>query len=186
MALERELDVERNETLGRPWLAPAGAAAAASEIDPEATEDLEDWNLLYALEGFDLDLVKGYLRLSPQIPGTWRSIRAPLFAPTFWGELMYKPTAHGGVTRLRVERLIALPGMASPAHSSGTAGLLLRSLQVAGPPAAPGHPPAVVHASLGQAPIGCRAALTPGGDLLITFDTPIVLEAGDRLEVEVH
>ena len=46
------------------------------------------------------------MTLAPNIPGTWRAFNAPVFAPTFWGRMEYRPTVHGGVTTFRLDRLI--------------------------------------------------------------------------------
>ncbi|HLK57773.1 MAG TPA: hypothetical protein VKU00_14500, partial [Chthonomonadaceae bacterium] len=150
-----------------------------------------DWNALYRLQGFRYDGIAERLTLSPQIPGTWRTLTCPVFAPTFWGKLEFKPTAHGAVLTLRIDRVIALTE-ALPMHKSlgsiGGARFTLRSLRVAGLPTGAQVVPSAsdVHVSLGPNPVGCQVARDPSGDLILTFATPLTLLAGSRLEVVVH
>ena len=144
------------------------------------------WNALPGVEGFHLDLHEGHLTLSPRLPGTWRSTTAPVFAPTFWGRVDYKPTARGGHLTLRVDRLIAMQAATGVQKVTGRAELALKSLRVPGPPPRPDNPRPAVFVSLGQNPVGHRVTLETSGDLHITFETPLTLNAGDRLEVIVR
>lgn len=164
-----------------PLIANAGSLTSAA-----------GWNRLYALEGFGYDAESGRLALSPQIPGAWRMLSAPIFAATFWGWIEFKPTAHGGLVTLRIERTIALTPIHASHHFAGNIGgptLSVRQLRVPGPPPIKGQkaPPMVtVHVSLGPNPIGCQVSQESSGDLTLTFDTPLSLVAGNFLEVDVH
>ncbi len=148
-----------------------------------------DWNGLYALQGFALDLNAGRMTLAPNIPGTWRSFIAPVFAPTFWGRMEYRPSAHGGVTTFRLDRLIGFVASPTPQALRNRAELTLNSLRVQGPPrrannALPSE--FTAHVSVGTKPIGARSILDKEGFVTLAFDSPLTLTAGDRLEVDIH
>ena len=158
-------------------------------LHPSSLAVASDWNVLYALQGFALDINAGRMTLAPNIPGTWRSLVAPIFAPTFWGRMEYRPTARGGVTTFRLDRLIGF--IASPALQSlrNRAELTLNTLRVQGPPRRENNAlPATftVHASVGTKAIGSRSVLDKDGLVTLTFDSPLTLTAGDRLEVDIH
>ena len=154
-----------------------------------------DWNLLYALLGFALDMHSSQMTLAPNIPGTWRTFAAPIFAPTFWGSMEYRPTAHGGITSFRLDRLIGFVTTPRTALLRNRAELTLKSLRVLGPPRLENNQNngiSVVptkfeaYVSVGQRPIGCRATQSADGYITLAFDTPLTMTAGDRLEVDVH
>ena len=101
----------------------------------------------------------------------------------------YRPTVHGGVTTFRLDRLIGFA--TSPTNSTlrNRAELTLKILRVLGPPRRQDNTlptQFTAHVSLGQKPIGCRAALDAAGFVTLTFDSPLTLTAGDRLEVDMH
>src|SRR5262249_38374228 len=133
---------------------------------------------------------EGHLGLALRIPGTWRSHAAPNFARTFCSRLDYKPTPRGGNITLRVCRLIPRQGATPLARVTGKPPLVPTSFRSPGPsstaPTRPDNPRPTVLVSLGSNPIGHRVAPAPFGDLLITFETPLTLSAGDRLEVLVR
>ena len=151
-----------------------------------------DWNLLYALEGFGYDARAGRMTLRPNLPGTWRTYSGPIFTPTFQGSLEYKPTAHGWLLNLRIDRLMSVGG-----QDEGTSkrsmfvrqSLVLRSLKVPGAqlpsPRQPG-PERHAYVSVGQRPIACMTESDASGQMTLTFVTELRLNAGDRLQVDVH
>ena len=152
-----------------PWLAQAGA-----------------WQVLDALTGFIYDTKTNVMTLLPHIPGEWRSLTAPIFRPTFQGRMEYKPTAHGGLTTFRLDRLVLSPPPGSKRKTQINAQLIISALRVPAPPRSD-LSPTTVHVSVRQEPLGFH--LTPdaaGNTLLITLDTPRPLFAGDRIEVDVH
>jgi len=176
-----------------PWLSPDRFTAQAGVPPPMGGAGIAqavDWNVLGPLSGCSLDLTTGQMSISPQIPGNWRSLTAPIFAPTFWGRLEFRPTARGGVTSLRIDRLIALPAATASRRLSGSAGLLLTRVRIAGPPPRPANAPAaeapVAHVSRGTAPLGVKSSRDRSGDYILIFETPIRLAAGDRLEIDLH
>lgn len=184
--LMQRLETVRDNTLREVWNTPLRFRADTGEIVPEVsgTTQAGDWNLLYALEGFGYDPSLGRMTLSPKIPGTWRTLSAPVFAPTFWGHVEFKPLVHGAQLTFRLDRFIAPPAL-KPDRKSGLTRLTLRSLRVPGLPAGAAPSP-VVHVSLGPNPLGVRTTADSSGDLIIMFATPLSLSAGDRLEVEIH
>jgi uncharacterized protein (DUF608 family) len=193
VALLRRLDETRNDVLLSPWLCPDHFSAETGAVDPAEGGGLSqssDWSVLAPIEGFAVDLSSGQMSLCPQIPGNWRSLTAPVFTPTFWGRLEFRPSARGGVTSLRVDRLMALPAATASGRLSGSAGLLVTALRVAGPPPRPANAPPVpspvAHVSRGTTPLGVKSARDRFGDYIITFETPVRLTAGDRLEIDLH
>jgi hypothetical protein len=195
IALLHRQDERLNTTVHTPWLfphhMPGNAPAPTTVIDSDLGSGA-DWNLLYALEGFGYNATSGRMTLRPNLPGTWRTYSGPIFAPTFQGNLEYKPTAHGGLLNLRIDRLISVGG-----QNEGIAkrpvfvrpSLVLRSLQVPGAqlpaPRQPGHD-RIAYVSVGRRPIGCRTESDASGQMTLTFDTEPHLNAGDRLQVDVH
>ncbi len=185
--LLQRLENARNEGLRSPWRSPLSFRADTGQATPDSTKGLAqaaDWNALYALTGFGYDPALGRLTMSPKIPGTWRTLTAPVFAPTFWGRVQFKPLAHGGTLSFRLDRFIAVTPQ-TPERKSGQTRLVLKSLRVPGLLTGAGGAP-VVHVSLGPNPLGVRTAADSSGDLIVTFITPLSLAAGDRLEVDVH
>ncbi len=185
--LLQRLEYARTDTLRSPWQSPLRFRAdngQAGSSESGGLAQAADWNACNALEGFGYDPALGRLTFAPKIPGTWRTLSAPLFAPTFWGRLEFKPHAHGGVLTFRLDRFIAVLPQ-KPDRKSGITRLVIKSIRVPGLPDGAGKLP-VVHASLGPNPLGVRTEADSSGDLIVTFATPLSLAAGDRLEVDVH
>ncbi len=168
----------------------------AGDVQRTGLSVSEDWSILRGIEGFSLDQQTGYLNLTTPIPGTWRSLAAPIFAPAFVGKLEFSPTAHGGKLTLRIDRTISVTPVRSfrkRVGASGATQLTLKQLRIAGPPpssasvnnrisqAAP-----EVHVSLGSHPVGCTTRVEPSGQLTLEFSSPLVILTGDILQVEVH
>jgi len=177
---------------------PASQLLLSTESD--GLKQAAGWEILEKLEGYGIDLQSGELNLYTPIPGTWRSLSAPVFSATFVGRVEFKPTAHGGTLTLRIDRTITLSPVRTYRHRAGATGgpeLTIRTMRIAGPPPAyfvaptvPGNPKQGVrlidvHVSLGLNPIGCTYRLEPSGTLLITFTSPLTLAAGDLLQIEV-
>ena len=161
-------EARKDNQIVTPWLAQAGA-----------------WQILDALTGFVYNGKTNEMTLLPHIPGDWRSLVAPIFRPTFQGRMEYKPTAHGGLTTFRMDRLI-ISAASSKRKTQANAQLIISALRVPAPPRSD-LSPTTVHVSVRQEPLGFH--LTPdavGNTLLITLDTPRPLFAGDRIEVDVH
>jgi len=93
----------------------------------------------------------------------------------------FKPTARGGLLTFRLDRLIALIAATPSRRLSGSAGLVLTSLQSREPRPVPAHrqaEPPVAHVSRGQNPLGVRTIVDPSGDLILVFETPLRMAAG--------
>jgi beta-glucosidase 2, glycosyl-hydrolase family 116 N-term len=151
---------------------------------------------LHHTEGFEINLQSGVLNLTMPLPGTLRSLVAPIFAPTFAGTVQYRPNAHGGITSLRLDRTLVLNPVRSLKRRIGPSGapqLVLKRVVVAGTPlrlTAAGKPipnaSVEVHVSLGSSPIGAAAEEQPDGTVAVIFAAPLTLTTGDRLEIDVH
>jgi uncharacterized protein (DUF608 family) len=201
LALLQRLDETRSNVQLSPWQSPSRFRADTGRTrtpDLASLAHAADWSLLYALSGFALDLAAGYLRLTPDPPGTWRSLSVPVLAPTFQGKMDFRPTARGGTLTFRLDRYIPLSAVPlsalirkdSAAKNAVTTALILKSVRIPGPPprpdgAADSGPPAA-YVSLNLNPLGARLRPAGLGELLVTFDTPLTLAAGDRLEIDVH
>ena len=178
------------ESLDSPWSSSLfqplkGRTAALSQ---SATHSLS-WNLLSALEGVSVDQVEEVLRLVPEIPGTWRTVQAPIFSPTFWGKIEYKPTAKGGITTFRLDRIIALPSESPSRQLSVKSILQLKAVVISGPPmriSGSSIQSPTPHVSLGRLPVGVTAQIQPDGSYFLTFGAPLAMSAGDRLEIDLH
>lgn len=190
MAQLQQREEARDNVLRSPFLTPPGFrpdSATGASASLASLEHAADWNALHALEGFALDVPSGALTLSPRLPGTWRRLIAPVFAPTFWGQLEYKPLARGSVLTFRLDRLFTLRPTTPRRKFSGGPELVVRSLRV--PDVSPrptnaGAPRARV--SIGQKPLGCVTTREASEELLITLDSPLTMNAGDRLEIVVQ
>ncbi|HLV80668.1 MAG TPA: GH116 family glycosyl-hydrolase [Chthonomonadaceae bacterium] len=191
MTLLERLDTTRCEVLRSPWRAPWRVRADTGRSDRGDLAGLgeaADWNILYALEGFAFDASTGRLALSVAMPGAWRHLSAPVFAPAFWGEVDFQPLAHGGVFTFRLDRTLPIEETPPRPERSAPA-LTLTALRVPGPsPISGGKLPVLpeAHISRGPNPIGGRLALGPAGDLIVTFEAPLALAVGDVLEVDFH
>ena len=57
---------------------------------------LSYWHVLYAVQGFLLNVPDQYVRVAPNLPKGVRSLAAPLLTPLCFGWLKYKVDDHGG------------------------------------------------------------------------------------------
>ena len=191
VALLQRLDETQRNALRSPWRVPWWFRADTGRSELPGLAGLAAaavWSALYAIEGVALDVEAGQLTLTPNLPGTWRRLSAPVFAPTFWGWEEFRPLAHGGIVSFRLDRLIPLDGLTLRTGLGSTPNLVLKSVRVPGPPRTPAtqNLTPTAHVSLGQNPIGSHVARMPSGDLRITFDAPLNMAVGDRLEIDVH
>ena|GEM_PF-3520882 len=190
--------VEEIKRRGLSEVAPGGASAindAGKGPNGVGLRLADMWTVLRAVEGFSLNLLTGDLALTTPIPGSWRGLSAPVFAATFTGWLEFFPTAHGGKLTLRIDRTITLTPVRSFRRRTGSSGapqLSIGKLRIAAPPPIVGAPVTdgprepQVHVSVGPNPIGCTVKLEEGSVLALTFATPLTLQTGDILQVEVH
>ena len=123
------------------------------------------WFILYALEGFQLDLPAGRLQVAPNLPADWPALHAPVFAPTFWAWLDYD--ARAGSTALRVTRLVERPS------------LRLKTLMVRGE-----RVPDAVRVTVDGERVEATVQPAAPGTLAIEFAVPLALTEGSRLVVE--
>jgi len=145
-----------------------------------------DSNLITELSGMKWDAINGVLTLAPDIPGTWRNFSAPVFLPSAWGKLDYKPTARGGTTTLRMDRLIPLPAFLSTKPAAGRPEFLIKQWRLGDNAPVRPETDRAVFVSLGQNPIGYKAeypsAFYSIRLMTLSFEMAVRLNAGDRLE----
>ena len=184
-------DAAREAAGMSPWILweapPVGSAASA--VPPKPVPSLAQagaWRILDALTGFAYDAKTSQMTLTPCIPGTWRRLIAPIFRPTFQGRMEYRPTAHGGLTTFRLDRLIASASRGPKSRTILKTQLIVAALRVPAPPRSD-NSPITVHVSVRQEPLGFHLTPEPATNtLLIVLETPRPLFAGDKLEVDVH
>lgn len=141
-----------------------------------------DWYALATLAGFEYEPKTQVVQITPHIPGTWRTLITSISMPRFWGHIEFKPRAKGYLLNLRLDRLISLKGKR---HFGGSGSVLVvQGLRL--PKGAVEGREAILIVSLGVSPIGVRSVVTTGKDLVITFQSPVKMSTGDRLEVELR
>ena len=197
LAIMRGLDYQLVEGAHSPWQYPAflprdilAEGIVPFSGGPTITSPAS-WFYLAAIEGLALDVRAGRLTVAPRLPAAWRSLEAPVFAPTFWGWLEYRPGRNRTTLIFRFDRFLP-EGVSSTiaAHTAdttaktdfGTASLVLK--QVVLPAVDPQQ--ARVEASLGRAPLPGKTTRDARGRLVFTFDVPVSLSSGQRLEFVVR
>jgi hypothetical protein len=138
------------------------------------------WHYLNTLLGFSLDLPQGRLILTPRLPAGQRSLSAPLFAPTFWAWMEYRPGPTRTILSFRLDR--TTPIAVSQELIQAGAGLTIQ--QVTLPNIGLASPQ--VSASLQRAPVAGKAARDSRGRLVFSFDTPLKIDSGQRLEFVIR
>jgi hypothetical protein len=159
--------------------------------------DCSSWYYLYALEGFSLNLPEGRMILAPKLGAGMKSLSAPIFAPTFWATMDYRPTAGGMRLNFRLDRMMPLaevtlerkpkaPQAQKQAVNSNpmASGASFNLKEIVLPSSGSANP--MVSASIGRAPIPGKASKDAQGRLLFTFDTPIQMTAGQQLEFNIR
>ena len=139
--------------------------------------------ILPALWGFQHQ--QNEITLTPRLPGTWRSLRAPIFAPGFWAYGDFVPRARGYSLSFRLDRTFAVQfeeGKKSK-RPSAAPDLTLSSLVLPSPPRV-GNAPSTIYARLRQSALGVHVTPLPDNKIRVTFDTPLHLVAGDRIDLE--
>ncbi len=154
-----------------------------------AMDDPLDWIWMEKLEGFALDRINREITINPELPGSWRSLSIPIFSPTFWGQLQYKPLAGGAIYSIRTDRLIPHTPADPDWNTDTNAGLIFKKITIGAIPSTSTAPPVAspsVHVSLRQSPLGVTANLLADGHIELIFDSPVNMAAGDNLQIEVH
>jgi hypothetical protein len=148
------------------------------------------WWLLQAIEGFALDMPSNTLVLAPTLPAGWKSLSAPLFAPTFWGWMEYRPSPRGATLEFRLDRF--LPTAAPAPRSSGAANapvlafnrdaaIVVKRMVL---PNGAG-PIGEITASLGRSPLPGKLSRDSRNRPVFTFDNPPALLAGQRIVLQL-
>lgn len=186
LALLARIDRALVERIQRPWQPPLWVQAdtGTSSAESSGLAGASSWSLLYALAGFGLDIPAGRLILAPRLPRDLKALSLPLFAPTFWGWLEYRTSRIRDVLVFHLDRMMpAPPGPTSTAApgifpSATGAGLLLKQVIL---PGIAGDTPPVI-AAIGRSPAPGKVSRDLRGRLVFTFDAPVRLTAGQRLE----
>ena len=152
------------------------------------------WSMLDAFSGFDYDVPQACLTLTPHASDKVRAWRAPIFAPKFWGSVEYQPGDNIHKVIFRLDRLMPTSSIAlekrpsspvsqsnqKPAVVSG-AMVVIKSVQLNS------HGSKTkVTASLGRAPLLGKVSAINGAVVTFTFDTPLELVSGQRIEFVVQ
>jgi hypothetical protein len=138
------------------------------------------WHYMNALLGFSLDLPQGRLILTPRLPAGERALAAPLFAPTFWAWMEYRPGPTRTILSFRLDR--STPIAVSQELIQTGAGLTLQYVTL--PNIGLASPQ--VTASMARAPVAGKAGRDSRGRLVFTFDTPLKINSGQRLEFVIR
>lgn len=197
--LMHTLDRTLTEKQHSPWQWPQtfNATDGSPGNERSSVASPASWNYLAALEGFCLDVPAGRLTIAPRLPAGMKSLAAPLFAPTFWGWLEYRPGKTRSTLLFRLDRFLPIAAAATPparsakeetaAQSSGGllsggTGLVLKQVVLPGIPSASDAPLPEVTASLVRSPLPGKVTRDIKGRLVFTFDAPVVVTTGQRLE----
>jgi uncharacterized protein (DUF608 family) len=148
------------------------------------------WSLYEALLGLTLDLPTGSMTLMPKLEPQQRAFAGPVFAPTFWAWAEYKVSPSRAVLTFRFDRFIPAAAPVQPKTDDKpkagglqpSGGITFRQVTI---PIAKGLR-GEVSASLGRAPIPGKLERIGEDKARYTFDTPIRLLSGNRLEFSVR
>jgi hypothetical protein len=152
------------------------------------------WLAFLSLLGVQVDLTADRLTLAPALTTGSRSLYAPLFMPTFWATLDYRVAVGGYRLSLRVDRMMPAKSILLEPRPATTpekkpdpaaeteAQLTLREVVL--PP--PGSDRPEVTVSVGRAPVPAKSSRDGRGRLVVTFEPPVTLRTGQRLEFIVR
>ncbi|MEP6755545.1 MAG: GH116 family glycosyl-hydrolase [Chthonomonadales bacterium] len=166
-------------------------ASRTDAVQPWSDSSL--WQLLDAFSGFDYDAPKSALSLLPMTTDKVRAWRAPVFTPKFWGSIEYQPGTAVYKLIFRLDRLMPArsftlekkPGLATPmpkpgdAPTPGSASVIVKTVRL------PGNS-TMVTSSLARTPLLGKVTDVKNGVVTYTFDTPLELVSGQRIEFVVH
>jgi len=186
LALMARIERVLVERIHRPWQPPLWVQAdtGVSSADGSGLAGASSWFLLHALAGFELDIPAGRLTLAPRLTRNAKALSLPLFTPNFWGRLEYRASRIRDVLIFHLDRMMPMPydptraGAPNMFPSATETGLRLKQVVL---PAATGEIPPVM-AAVGHSPAPGKVSRDARGHLIYTFDSPIRLTAGQRLE----
>ncbi len=168
---------------------PEAGLGTLNAIDSDnGWHDATAWNSLYVVSGFRLDAIEGTMAVQPSIPGTWRSMRSPVFLPSLLLSVDFRPAVHGGSLDITLERQFAFTDLVGLFKSSGAA-FTLHSISIPSPPPFPAGttpPKPQIFMSLADAPVGFQSESPVGVSFTLSPLPPLPLQVGDVLHVTVR
>lgn len=141
------------------------------------------WYLLATLTGFAYDPKQQEVRLTPHIPGTWRTLAAPVFMPNYWGRMEFKPRVNGYLVNFRLDRMLPMDRSVKIARPHG--GLLIQTVRIPRPRGRE-LSSLSLYVSVGKDSLGIQKIEPVEGDLVITLQSPLTLSVGDLFEIVVR
>lgn len=144
------------------------------------------WNIPITMTGLHLDIPNQSAAIFPSIPGEWRVLDCPIFAPTFVGRIHYAPGIHGPEIELNIDTVLPLSTGAAISHLfSHTAAFSLKTLSIPGPLLVTDSASSTfnVFISLNHHPLAYKFKLMPNKTVQIQFSAPVPLSTGDMLEI---
>jgi hypothetical protein len=171
---------------GKPEL---GVAQLFQSLQKEETPERStlwsalSWYSITALAGFAYHSESRHLHLTPHIPGTWRTLSIPIFMPRYWGRMEFKPRVSGYLLNFRIDRFLPPERSSKQLRPQGV--LQVNAVRI---PRVAGREPqtTTLNARLGSNSIGIKKIEREGEDWHITFQSPIEMAVGDRLEFDVR
>ena len=103
-----EVDLLVRDRMGLPWGAPLSVDAATGKAKGEGKHLAwaGSWSFLDALEGFEFDVPKGKLTLTPRVPAEWKTFSAPIFGPSIEALIDYQPGLRRSSLTFQFDRFI--------------------------------------------------------------------------------
>ncbi len=144
------------------------------------------WNIPITMTGLHLDIPNQSATIFPSIPGEWRVLDCPVFAPTFVGRIHFAPGIHGPEIELNIDDVLPLSPSAAISHLfSHTAAFSLKTLSIPGPILETDSASSTfnVFISLNHHPLAYKFRLMPDKSVQIQFSAPVALSTGDMLEI---
>ena len=191
ITLRREFSYSASAAaLGIRLGAPETGLQSLQKLSLNSIESVSNWDALYSLEGVRLNMLDDTLTLVPRLPGAWRKLNSPLFTPVFWANLNYVPEADGASIHLNVMRLFTpVSSIQHENYITRQPSITLKFLRLPAPPPPPRgeiRSAPVIHVSIENRPLGGKIVEESSGMILYRLDTPLLLNAGDRLNIYIH
>jgi hypothetical protein len=137
------------------------------------------WNVLRAFEGFRIDRSQRRLYFTPHLSPDVHLLTAPVFAPGFMGTLEYRPGPRRSYLSFTLDRVV--PTGSKPSGLQQGPGLEIGQLVL---PPLPDKTD--VFAGIGKAVVPGKTSVDSRGRTVYTFEAPIKMGAGERLDINIR